>query len=75
LLKQQSSITVCCLLTKENKLPSSVTVCSKQTEVGRFHLPFATNKWKLPFSISAGCSVCIYMLRFKRKMETQANFS
>jgi hypothetical protein len=31
LLKQQSSITVYCLLTKENKLLFFVSVCSKQT--------------------------------------------
>jgi hypothetical protein len=52
LLKQQSSITVYRLPTKENKLPFSVSVCSKQTEVGRFRLPFAANKWKSPFSVS-----------------------
>jgi hypothetical protein len=36
LLKQQKSMTVYCLLTKENRLPFSVSVCSKQTEVCRF---------------------------------------
>jgi hypothetical protein len=45
-------MTVYRLPTKENKLPFSVSVCSKQTEVGRFRLPFAANKWKSPFSVS-----------------------
>ncbi len=36
LLKQQTSFTVYHLPTEENKLPFSVSVCSKQTEVCRF---------------------------------------
>jgi hypothetical protein len=27
-----------------NKLPYSISVCSKQTELCRFHFPFAANK-------------------------------
>jgi hypothetical protein len=38
LLRQQSSITVYCLPTKENKRPFSVSVCSKQTKVFFFRL-------------------------------------
>jgi hypothetical protein len=53
LLKRQSSITVNRSLTIENKLPFSVSVCSKQTEVCRFRFPFAANKRKLPFSVSS----------------------
>jgi hypothetical protein len=41
-LKQQTLIVVCRLPTKENKLPLSGAVCSKQTEVFHFLLPFAT---------------------------------
>jgi hypothetical protein len=50
-MKQQSSILVYRLQTKENKLPFSLSVCSKQTEVCRFHFPFAANIRKLSFSI------------------------
>jgi hypothetical protein len=32
--------------TKENELPFSVSVCSKQTEVCHFRFPFAENKQK-----------------------------
>jgi hypothetical protein len=39
LLNQQSLITVYCLLTKENKLPFSIFLCSKLTEVCRFCFP------------------------------------
>jgi hypothetical protein len=53
LLKQQSSITVYRLPSKENKLPFSVSIFSKQTEVCRFCFPFATNKQKLLFSVSS----------------------
>jgi hypothetical protein len=35
-----------------NKLPFSVSICSKQTEVWHFHFPFAANKQKLSFSLS-----------------------
>jgi hypothetical protein len=31
--------------TKKNKLPFPVSVCSKQTEVCRFHFTFTLNKW------------------------------
>jgi hypothetical protein len=44
--------TVYRLPTKENKLPLSPSVCRKQMEVCRFPSAFATNKQKLPFSIS-----------------------
>jgi hypothetical protein len=47
----QSSIPIFCLLIKENKCSFYVSVCSKQTEVFRFHFPFAENKQKLLFSI------------------------
>jgi hypothetical protein len=40
------------LLTKENKLPFSISVCRKQMEVYHFHFPFAANKRKLLFSVS-----------------------
>jgi hypothetical protein len=36
-----------------NKLPLSVSVFRKQTEVCHFRFPFADNKEKLPFSISS----------------------
>ncbi len=39
------------VLTKENKLPFSNSVCSKQTEVCHFRFPFAVNKGKLPFPL------------------------
>jgi hypothetical protein len=41
------------LPTKENKLPFSAYVCSKQTEVCRFRLPFEANKRKLQFSVGS----------------------
>ncbi len=63
LLKQQSSITVFRLLTKENKL--LFFVCSKQMEVCRFRFPFPTNKQKLPFSISS-----VFRLQNSGNMET-----
>jgi hypothetical protein len=44
LLKQQWSIIVYRLLTKENKPMFSVSACSKQTEVCRFRFLFAENK-------------------------------
>jgi hypothetical protein len=50
--KQQSSITVYRLPTKGNKLPFSVSLCSKQTAVcGFLFFTFAANKWNLQFSI------------------------
>jgi hypothetical protein len=53
LLKQQSSITIYRLSTKENKLPFSVSIFRKEMEVYHFRFPFAANKWKLPFSVSS----------------------
>jgi hypothetical protein len=52
LLKQQWSITDYRLLTKENKLLFSVSICSKQMVrvVCHFCFPFAANMQKLPFS-------------------------
>jgi hypothetical protein len=44
LLKQQSSIIVDHLPTKEKKLPFSVSVCSNQTEVCRFRFPFVAKQ-------------------------------
>jgi hypothetical protein len=37
----------------ENKLPFSVSVGSKQTEVCHFRFSVAANKRKLPFSVSS----------------------
>jgi hypothetical protein len=37
------------LPTKENKLPFSLSFCSKQTEVCRFRFVFEANKRKSPF--------------------------
>jgi hypothetical protein len=51
LMKQETSITVYRLLTKENKLPFSV--CRKQTEVCCPLFSFAANKQKLPLSVSS----------------------
>jgi hypothetical protein len=45
-----------------NKLPFSVSVCSKQMEVSRFCFPFAANKQKLPFSISSIFCIFLYVL-------------
>jgi hypothetical protein len=53
LLKQQLPITVYCFPSKEKKLPFSISVCSKQTEVCRFCFPFAANKRKYPCSASS----------------------
>ncbi len=47
------------LPTKENKLPFSVSVCSKQTEVCRFCFPFTANKRQSPFSISFVSRACV----------------
>ncbi len=73
LLKQQLSIIIYSLSTKENKLLFSVSVCSKQTELCLFSFVFAANKRKLPFSISSvyyiylcGC-FNIYILPFQMK--------
>ncbi len=41
LLKQKKSFTVYRLPSKENKRPSSVSVCSKQMEVCSLRIPFA----------------------------------
>jgi hypothetical protein len=51
--------------TKENKHLLSVSICSKQTEVYRFHFPFAENKRKLPFSVSF-----IFLLQNSGNVET-----
>ncbi len=66
LLKQQSSITVYRFPSKDNKLPFSISVCSKQTGVCCFRFLFAANKWKLPFSISSDFRVfvCVYTFIF-----------
>jgi hypothetical protein len=40
LLKQQTSFTVYSLLTQEIKLPFSVSICSKQTEIFHFRFPY-----------------------------------
>ncbi len=54
------------LPTKENKLPFSVPVCSKQTEVCRFNFLFAANKRKSPFSVSSiFCFSCSTKKRLK----------
>ncbi len=51
LLKQQSSNTIHRLPIKEDKLPSSVSVCRKQMEVCRFCF-FVCSKRNSPFSVS-----------------------
>jgi hypothetical protein len=51
LLKQQSSMTAYRFPTKENKIPSAVSVCSKQTYVGRSRFPFAVTKRKFRFPV------------------------
>jgi hypothetical protein len=77
LLRQQTSITVYRLPTEKNKLPFSVSVGSKQTEVFRFRfrLPIAADKRKLTFSITSdfriytqnGTSLHMYGKRNYRK--------
>ncbi len=52
-LKLESSITAYQLPNKENKLPFSVFVCSKQSEVWRFCILFDANKINLQFSVSS----------------------
>ncbi len=44
---------------------TSVSVCSKQTEVCRFRFPFVENERKLPFSVSS-----VFRLRKHGDMET-----
>ncbi len=51
LLKQQTSITVYRLWTKENQL--QISICRKQTEVCRFRFP------KMPFSVSSIFCQCV----------------
>jgi hypothetical protein len=80
LLRQQTSITVYRLPTKKNKLPFSVSVGSKQTEVFRFRfrLPIAADKPKLTFSITSdfriytqnGTNLHMYGKRNYRKTAT-----
>ncbi len=60
LLTQQMSITVDHLPTKENKLPFSVSVCSKKTKVCHFRFTFAANKQKLSFSVSLVFPMCVW---------------
>jgi hypothetical protein len=53
---------------------TSVSICSKPTEVFCFRFPFAANKRKFPFSVSS-FSVYIYLCcGFKRKTEAQVVF-
>ncbi len=66
---------------KKQKLPFSISVFSKQSEVCRFRFPFAANELKLPFSSRSIFRItCIYTYtytyiiyilhcRFKRKTE------
>jgi hypothetical protein len=56
------------IVVEEHKRPFSVSLCSKQTEVCRYHLPFAENTWKLSFSISF-----VFRLRNSRNVETWRN--
>ncbi len=71
-----------CLQTKENKLPLSDSLCSKQMEVCCFRLPFSANKQKLLMCVSSVfrlhtyLHICIYVYvyvyiwgHFKRKTE------
>jgi hypothetical protein len=41
------------IVDQENKLPFSVPICSKPEEICCFRFPFATNKRKLPISVSS----------------------
>jgi hypothetical protein len=66
LLKKQSPITVYSLLTKKNKLPFSVSVCGKQTEVCHFCYWFAANNEKL--------HTYTQISNAKQKTESQAIF-
>jgi hypothetical protein len=63
------------LLTKENKLLFSFSICSKQTQVCPFHFLFAANKRKLQFSVNSIFCIFIYICcRFKWKIEAQTIF-
>ncbi len=69
LLKHQSLINVHHLSTKENKIPSSVSICSKQMEVCYFRFPFVCCNQNIYIHI------CIYICCcFKRKTEAHAIF-
>ncbi len=86
LLTQQTSCTICRLPTKENKIPFSISVCSKPTEVCRFRFPciyICTENGNIYIFIKYTCtyteiyyiSIDIYMYcRFKRNMEAYALF-
>ncbi len=66
LLKQQLSITVYPLPTKENKLSFSVSVCSKQTEVFHFHFPLSkqTEVCHFHFLLSKQTEFCHFRFPF-----------
>jgi hypothetical protein len=49
------------LLTKENNLPFSVSVCCKKKEVCRFCFPFAANKQKMRFYVCSVFRIHIYI--------------
>jgi hypothetical protein len=86
LLKQQSSITIYNLPTKENKLQCSVSVCSKQMEVCHFHFPHLqpTNgscrfhNFHFLYTINTETELYIFIYaaisKGKRKRETQVIF-
>ncbi len=59
LLTQQTLFTVCCLLTRENKLPFSIFCLQKTAKSLPFW--FAANKQKLPFSISSIFRINLYI--------------
>jgi hypothetical protein len=61
LLKQQKSITVYRLSTKENKLPVSVFHLQETNGSSLFHFLFAANKWKLLFSVNYVFIIYIYL--------------
>ncbi len=67
-LKQQSVIIVYRLQTKVNKLLSSISVCSEQTEVCGFFFPFAANKRKMPFFVSSVFHIYIYIYIWKTEL-------
>ncbi len=63
--RKRSRLPVYPLSAMENKLPFSVSLCSKQTKVSHFCLLFAANKRKLLFSVSS-----VFRLRNSKNMET-----
>jgi hypothetical protein len=62
LLKKQLSIIVYCLPTKENKLPFSVSVCSKQTKIFCFQKTKGSFHFQLVlFSVCGNIEICTWI--------------